>query len=60
MDHDAFRERALTWDNEQRLMVEEYQRRKKELDDKFDRDKQSLLPDGTKGYVVEKWTQKPP
>ena len=47
LDHDAFKERALDWDNEQRLMIEEYQMKKKELDEKFDREKPETLPDGT-------------
>ena len=32
IDHDAFIERALNWDKEQKEMIEAFDRRKKELD----------------------------
>jgi hypothetical protein len=37
-------------------MIEEYLKQKKELDDKFDREKPETLPDGTVGYKVEQWS----
>ncbi len=36
-------------------MIEEYRKQKKELDDKFEREKPELLPDGREVYKVEPW-----
>ena len=37
-------------------MIEEYRKQKKELDDKFQREKPEILPDGSEQYKVEKWS----
>ena len=44
LEHDAFVARGIEWDNEQKLIIEEFKQKKKELDDKYDR---SLLTEGT-------------
>jgi hypothetical protein len=46
----------LAWDNEQRALIEEYRKKKKELDEKFDRERPQVLPDGSERYRVEPWT----
>jgi hypothetical protein len=38
------------------MMIEEYLKQKKELDDRFSREKPEILPDGTEQYKVEKWS----
>ena len=42
------------------MMVEEFRRQKKELDEKFDREKTQMLPDGKEGYKVETWIPRAP
>jgi hypothetical protein len=37
-------------------MIEAYQREKKALDEKFERDTPQQLPDGTVAFKIEKWT----
>ena len=46
LEHDAFRERAIEWDENQRLMIEEYHRTRKVLDEKYEREKQIMLENG--------------
>lgn len=43
LEHDAFIERALQWDEEQIAIIEEFQRQKAEIDEKYDR---PVLEDG--------------
>ncbi len=38
------------------MMIEEYRKQKKELDEKFQREKPEVLPDGSEHYKVEKWS----
>ena len=37
LEHDAFIERGLQWDEEQKAIIEEFKRQKAELDEKYDR-----------------------
>ena len=38
------------------MLIEEYRNQKKALDEKFNRETPSQLPDGTEAYKVETWT----
>ena len=42
LEHDAFIQRGIAWDEEQKLIIEEFDRKKKELDEKYDREPLSL------------------
>ena len=48
LEHDAFIQRGIEWDEEQQLIIEEFNNRKKELDEMYDREQ---LTEGTKTWV---------
>eukprot|EP00347_Sterkiella_histriomuscorum_P001917 403370172 len=55
LEHDAFLERALNWDEEQIVMIEDYQRKKKQLEEKYEKEKFQLLEQGDQMFKLENW-----
>lgn len=43
LEHDSFIQRGIEWDKEQQALIDEFNRKKKELDDKFDREDVSKI-----------------
>ena len=47
LDHDAFQERALQWDKEEKKMIEQY-RKTKEYLDQIEKEEKKLIEEGKK------------
>ncbi|CDW72353.1 ndufa12 domain containing protein [Stylonychia lemnae] len=55
LEHDAFIERAIAWDEEQRVMIEEYKEKMKILEEKYEREKFQFLEQGEQMLKIENW-----